>query len=648
LKTKGGVSAVFRVADRRPWRALVVALVAFFVAGTGAALAAWKQPVAGSLNVDASDGVGEPSIANIGGVPYVAWTEDNGSGTLQIRVAALSPAGWSAVGGSLNVDPSHGAGSPSIAGFGAVGNEQPWVAWAESDGSHDQVRVAQYHLGSWTAVGGSLNVDPSKNAANPSIANVGGVPYVAWSELNGTNYLIRVKRYTGGAWSAVDGSLNVDASHSANYPSIANVGGVPYVTWQEDNSTSVSVPQIRVARLSGSAWSAVGGSLNVDPSKNAANPSIANVGGAPYVAWSENNGTTDQLRVAVRGTNSWSAVGGSLNVDASQPAASARIANVGGVPYVAWVEPSSPNFNFLILVKRFTGTTWSAVGAPLNVDASQSAVNPSIANVGGVPYVASAETTGPPPPQLEIRAVRLEPDFLSQRAVPSKTGATLTTRARTYGIPYPIGFDYGTALEHETTTDSAAAGAGAVTVTRTVSGLHPGTRYKFRPFAIAGLPLPLAFGPLGAFSPDATPPALRSARVVPARFAVDPNGAAEAPVPFAAKHKKKVPRGTRFSYSLSEPARVVFTLERKSSGRRVAGKCVKATKSNKGKPKCTRLTRVGRFAKQSVAGKNVKRFSGKIGKRTLNIGRYRATLVATDPAGNRSLAKQLSFTVAKP
>ena len=252
-----------------------------------------------------------------------------------------------------------------------------------------------------------------------------------------------------------------------------------------------------------------------------------------------------------------------------------------------------------------------------------------------------------PAGQHEIRAVRLEPDFLSQRALPSKTGATLTTHVRTYGIAYPIGFEYGTALEHETTTDTAAPGADAVTVTRTVSGLHPGTNYKFQPFAIAGPPLPLAFGPLGAFSPDATPPALLSPRVVPVKFAVDPNGPAEAPVPFEAKHKK-VPRGTRFIYSLSEPARVVFTLERKSSGHRVAGKCVKATKSNKGKPKCTRLTRVGSFAKQSAAGKNAKRFSGKIGKRTLKVGRYRATLIAIDPAGNRSLAKRLSFTVVKP
>ena len=135
-----------RVAHRRAWRALLVALVAFFVAGPGPALAAWKQPFAGALNVDASDGAGAPSIANVGGVPYAAWNE----GT--IRVAARGTNGWSAVGGSLN---SHGDGHPRIANVGGV----PYVAWNESSGTSIVIRVARFTGGAWSAVGGSLNVD---------------------------------------------------------------------------------------------------------------------------------------------------------------------------------------------------------------------------------------------------------------------------------------------------------------------------------------------------------------------------------------------------------------------------------------------------------------------------------------------------------
>jgi hypothetical protein len=54
-----------------------------------------------------------------------------------------------------------------------------------------------------------------------------------------------------------------------------------------------------------------------------------------------------------------------------------------------------------------------------------------------------------------------------------------------------------------------------------------------------------------------------------------------------------------------------------------------------------------RFAKQSKAGANRKRFSGRIGKRALKPGRYRATLVATDAAKNRSKPKRLLFKVVR-
>jgi hypothetical protein len=43
----------------------------------------------------------------------------------------------------------------------------------------------------------------------------------------------------------------------------------------------------------------------------------------------------------------------------------------------------------------------------------------------------------------------------------------------------------------------------------------------------------------------------------------------------------------------------------------------------------------------------VKKFSGKIGRRRLKPGRYRATLVATDAARNASKPKRLRFRVVR-
>jgi hypothetical protein len=146
---------------------------------------------------------------------------------------------------------------------------------------------------------------------------------------------------------------------------------------------------------------------------------------------------------------------------------------------------------------------------------------------------------------------------------------------------------------------------------------------------------------------DKTPPAFLSDSISPSKFAVDSKGAAEVLVT-AKKKKKKVPRGTTFSYRLSEAARVLFTIERPAKGRKVGGKCVKQTKTNKGKKSCKRFVLAGRFAQLAAAGPGTKAFSGRIGTHKLTPGKYRATLVATDATGNVSLPKSLNFTVVKP
>jgi hypothetical protein len=48
-----------------------------------------------------------------------------------------------------------------------------------------------------------------------------------------------------------------------------------------------------------------------------------------------------------------------------------------------------------------------------------------------------------------------------------------------------------------------------------------------------------------------------------------------------------------------------------------------------------------------AAGANAIPFSGRIGTHPLASGRYRATITATDPAGNRSDARRASFTIMR-
>jgi hypothetical protein len=105
-----------------------------------------------------------------------------------------------------------------------------------------------------------------------------------------------------------------------------------------------------------------------------------------------------------------------------------------------------------------------------------------------------------------VRVSRLEPEFVSHSVAPAATTANLSATWRTYGIGFPIGFDYGTSLESSTTPVPAPIGVDSPTVTQEISGLSPSSAYQFRSFATAGVPLPRLLAPNSTvFQTTATP-----------------------------------------------------------------------------------------------------------------------------------------------
>jgi hypothetical protein len=179
-----------------------------------------------------------------------------------------------------------------------------------------------------------------------------------------------------------------------------------------------------------------------------------------------------------------------------------------------------------------------------------------------------------------------------------------------------------------TQTDTATADAlGVDALTDCENTLFPGTPAPGTP-------------PRGTPPEDTTPPAfLGAARVRPATFAVGSRARR------GRAARSRVRRGTTFRYRLSEAASVRFTIERRTRGRTVGARCRAQMRSNRDRRACTRYVRVGAFAQQASAGDNRKRFSGRIGDKQLRPGRHRARLVATDPAGNRSKTRRITFTV---
>lgn len=128
---------------------------------------------------------------------------------------------------------------------------------------------------------------------------------------------------------------------------------------------------------------------------------------------------------------------------------------------------------------------------------------------------------------------------------------------------------------------------------------------------------PSGDGPSGGPAADTKAPLVSGFRSRRSVFAV-----ARAATPRAAR----AARGTTLRYTLSENARVALKIQRKRG---------------------TRYRTVGTLRRNGVSGPNRIRFTGRIGRRALRAGRYRAVIMATDAAGNRSAPRRTSFRVVR-
>ena len=132
---------------------------------------------------------------------------------------------------------------------------------------------------------------------------------------------------------------------------------------------------------------------------------------------------------------------------------------------------------------------------------------------------------------------------------------------------------------------------------------------------------------IGAFeaSPSLSPAPsaaglLQALALTPRRFRAAGAGDAAA----SAQRRRKPPLGSTIEYRLSAPGVVAFKVERATRGRRVGGKCRKATRQNAGNRRCTIWkAKRGSFADDGGAGANKLKFTGRLNGRALGVGRYR-------------------------
>ncbi len=99
----------------------------------------------------------------------------------------------------------------------------------------------------------------------------------------------------------------------------------------------------------------------------------------------------------------------------------------------------------------------------------------------------------------------------------------------------------------------------------------------------------------------------------------------------AQRRRRMPPRGTKISFNLDRGSLVTMKINRQRRGRRSArGVCVKPTKANRKRKRCTRLIPVVNILRFGRAGTNNVAFSGRVRGKALKADSYRLTASASN------------------
>jgi hypothetical protein len=362
-------------------RAALVAASLFLLAPSPAA-ADWREPVggAGGIFTDPGRFGAAPSIAGVNGVPYVAWHE---AGDIRLARLDADNTRWEEVVGAAsayNAAPGHDGQFVSLAAAGGV----LYAAWLDSvdEASFFEVRVARLAADGrdWEPVAGPVGTT-SVHDQPPELAIVDGVPHVAWVQaLGALDHDLRVVRLdaTGTGWELV-GSGPV--SGESGEASLADVGGIPYVAWTRER-------ELHVSRLAtGGGWEPVGAPVDPAGGELTTRPTLSSIDGVPYVAWSAFGSRVARLDP---GGSRWLRVGGPDEA----PGRHGRLLVIDDVPYLAYGQGRMEWGIALGLARAARDESgWDPVGGVVNAaNPSSPTVDVNMrfdaVDIAGIPHVA--------------------------------------------------------------------------------------------------------------------------------------------------------------------------------------------------------------------------------------------------------------------
>jgi len=367
--------------------------------------AAWTPLGSGALD----EGVGATAhdLVGAGATPVVAYVT---AGMATQRVEVRSGTGASLP--LLGTAPTAGAPMVSDAVALAAAGTTPWVLWSGSDGmGGPNVHVDRWTGAAWQEVGAPgwtsacgvhASVDLTLDGTQPHLTTFGaggcglGVDYATWTgslwrthtsptgfpaqlTMNGNGRpalvvtdrpvvgvadldpaqpasSVTVREWDSGAmaWSTLDASLdeNVALGTDEDVALATDATGAIYAAWAESDGAATPTYDVYVKRWDPATQAfTLLGAGPVNPAPGAVHPSLAVIGDAVWVAYADTTGAAWQIRVRrfEWASGVWLAVGPTLNVSAAEDAVRPVIANVAGVPHVAFREGTAPSYSLYLV-----------------------------------------------------------------------------------------------------------------------------------------------------------------------------------------------------------------------------------------------------------------------------------------------------------
>jgi hypothetical protein len=455
-----------------------------------------------------------------------------------------------------------------------------------------------------------------------------GEALLAWNDIGAGYVATAALRAPGGAFSVEERLSNPSTPGGGARP-VIDAAGDALVAW----TAHVGSDEVVQAAIhpGGEDWWSDPIPLS-EPASDVGPPEIAAAGdGTTTVVWSRFDGIRSTVQAAIRPAGG--AFGRPIDLSAPrQHATSPQIAaGADGTTIVAWAGSDGHNWT----VEAATRAAGGAFGRPVDLSAPESDEQSPQVAIGGTgdALVAWHGWTGRHA-VAEVAAYDVSPPRIDAVTVPAKVTvgnvAQMAVTAADVSSPVSITWSFGDGSAAEGLSVGHAYNQLGTYEVRVVATDTAGrTAVTTRRLVVERAPEPLQ-------------PHLSRLRLEPAAFrASAPRG----DVVRALAGTR--PTGSQVRFRLDMIAKVSFTVEHRTRGRQIRGRCVKLTHETRGAKPCVRLVPLrGSFAQWAAPGASRISFGGRLNGHALRTGRY--VLEATPTAlGIRGRSARAAFRIRR-